>query len=127
MAGISLIIWLLPVEGIETEEKGFATGRELRRGRALRGIGSMLGFYTEVKTFWGRHGRGNLDWERLAHTYTNDNEFRKMFEKKRTQAKILWQGKGMPNRTQMKSIIKHLNKHPEKTRKISAAVEVMKI
>jgi len=102
--------------------------KQIQSKQAPRGILDMLDFYSIIGTFWDKHGSkfGDLDWVRMYDTYSDDVEFEKMFKKKENYVKIIWSGKELPSRKQMKSIITHLNKHPEKTKEISAAVQILR-
>ena len=103
--------------------------KQVQSRQATRGIWDMLDFYSILGDFWEKHGSQyeDLDWFTMYDTYSDDVAFKKMFKKKEKEVKVIWSGKGLPTRDQMKSIVQKLNKHPEKTEQIDAAVQVFTV
>lgn len=101
--------------------------KQVQSRQATRGIWDMLDFYSILGDFWEKHGSQyeDLDWFTMYDTYSDNVAFEKMFKKKEKEVRVIWSGEGLPTRDQMKSIVQNLNKHPEKTEQIDAAVQIL--
>ena len=63
----------------------------------------------------------------MYSTYSSDDAFERMLEKKKLQARFLFPHSPLPKgvtQSQVKTMIKYLNKNPSQREKISAAKEV---
>ena len=60
----------------------------------------------------------------MYSTYSSDQEFQKMFEKKKRQKQILFPGPRKPDQEAVKKMIKYLNKNPGEVTKIRALKQV---
>jgi len=101
---------------------------QIKSERMPRGLLDYLDFYSVIGTFWDRYGsrHGDLDWIRMYDTYSDVRKFNKMLNKKKKEANILFPNGKFPTTSGMKSIIRNLNRHPEKTRQIESIVQILK-
>ena len=60
----------------------------------------------------------------MYSTYSSDEAFETMLKKKEKEARFLFPHSSLPSQTQVKTMIKFLNKNPSQRDKISAAKEV---
>ena len=60
----------------------------------------------------------------MYSTYSSDEAFETMLKKKEKEARFLFPYSSLPSQTQVKTMIKFLNKNPSQRDKIRAAKEV---